>query len=66
MVDRFVSTGCVQAGMGQRDVPVGQAGQQFLDSRRAFPGQDAGGPIDSAQRLDDRGHSVPVLSAVDY
>ena len=44
-------------GMGQRDRPAGQAPQQFLDSGRALPGQDAGGPIDPAQRLHDRGHS---------
>ena len=42
MVDRFVSTGFVEAVMCQRDLPAGQAGQQFLDSGRAFPGQDAG------------------------
>jgi hypothetical protein len=66
MVDRFVRTGLVEAGMGQRDRPAGQAPQQLLDSGRAFPGQDAGGPIDPAQRLDDRGHSVAVLSAVDH
>ena len=61
MVDRFVRTGFVEAGMGQRDRPAGQAPQQFLDSGRAFPGQDAGGPVDPAQRLDDRGHSFPVV-----
>ena len=35
MVDRFVGTGLVEADMGQRDLPVGQTGQQFLNAGRA-------------------------------
>ena len=66
MVDRVVRTGFVETLMCQRDLPVGQASEQFLDSGRAFPGQDAGGPIDPAQRLHDRGNSFPVLNAVDH
>jgi hypothetical protein len=33
LVGRDVGTGFVEALMGQRDLPGGQPGQQFLDSR---------------------------------
>src|SRR5271166_394094 len=66
MVDRFVRTGFVKALMSQRDVAGGQSGQQFLDPGRALPGQNAGGPVDIAQRLDDWGHGLRAAGAVDH
>ena len=52
--------------MGQRDLPAGQSGQQCLDSGRTLPGQDAGGPLDAAQRIDDGSHGLWVVRAVDH
>src|ERR1700756_4473766 len=66
MVGRYVGAGFVEALMGQRDAPAGQPCQQFLDSGRTLPGQDAGGPLNAAQRIDDGGHGVWVVRAVDH
>ncbi len=66
MVDRFVRTGFVKALMSQRDVAGGQSGQQFLDPGRALPGQNTGGPVDIAQRLDDWRHGLRAAGAVDH
>jgi hypothetical protein len=66
MVGRDVGTGFVEALMGQRDLPTGQPCQQFLDSGRTLPGQDAGGPLNAAQCLNDGNHGVWVVRAVDH
>ena len=66
MIDRFVRAGFIKALMSQRDGPGRQSGQQFLDPGRAFPGQDAGGPLDTAQRLDDWGHGLRATGVVDH
>src|SRR6516165_3397922 len=66
MVGRDVGTGFVEAVMGQRDLPAGQSCQQLLDSGRTLPGQDAGGPLNAAQRLDDGSHGLWVVRAVDH
>ena len=66
MVGRVVRTGLVEALMGQRDFPGCQPDQQFLDPGRALPGQDAGGPVNPAQYLDDWGHGLWIVSAVDH
>src|SRR5277367_2209104 len=66
MVGRDVGTDFVEALMGQRDLPGCQPDQQFLDPGRTLPGQDAGGPLNAAQCLDDGSHGLWVVRAVDH
>ena len=49
----FVSAGVIEALMGQRNVAAGESGQQRLDLGGELPGEDAGGPVDTAQRIND-------------
>jgi hypothetical protein len=66
MVGRCVRAGFVEALMGQLDLPGGQSCQQCLHFGRTLPGQDAGGPLNAAQCLDDWGHGLWVVRAVDH
>jgi hypothetical protein len=50
----------------QRNVAGGESGQQCLDFEGELPGEDAGGPVDTTQRIDDRRHGCRVVRAVNH
>src|SRR6202158_2467774 len=62
----FVSAGVIEALMGQRNVAAGQSGRQCPDLAGTLPGEDAGGPVDTTQRINDGRHGVWVVRAVDH
>src|SRR6202171_974661 len=62
----FVSAGVVEALMGQRNVAGGQPGQQRLDLEGELPGEDAGGPVDTTQRIDDGRHGFWVVRTINH
>ncbi len=66
MVGRCVRAGFVEVLMCQLDLPAGQPCQQCLHFGRTLPGQDAGGPLNAAQRVDDGSHGLWVVRAVDH
>ena len=61
-----VFTGVIEALVCQRNVAAGQSGQQCLDLEGELPGEDAGGPVDTTQRIDDRRHGVRVVRTVNH
>lgn len=61
-----VFTGVIEALVGQRNVAAGQSGQQCLDLEGELPGEDAGGPVDTTQRIDDRRHGYQVVRTIDH
>lgn len=61
-----VSAGVIETLMGQWNVAAGQSGQQCLNRGGTLPGKDAGGPVDTTQRINDGRHCVWVVRAVDH
>jgi len=64
--DMSARAGGVQTVVAKRNVTGGQAGQQRLDFGGAFPGEDAFGPIDAAEDLNDGHHRVGIGGIVDH
>jgi hypothetical protein len=62
----FVSTGVIKALMGQRKIAAGESGQQRLDPWGKLPGEDAGRPVDTTQRINDGRHGFWVARAVTH
>jgi len=62
----FVSAVVIEARMGQRNVAGGESGQQRLDLWGELPGEDAGGPVDTTQRINDGHHGFWVVCAVNH